>query len=351
MSDLNLTNWYLDKLKEDVGGEENLSPSGKIFGRLTALPFRAADALVNTIKDFPSEIVGLLKETMYVNPDAAPEEYAGKMFSLASSVAGTGMGASLLSSEEAALLGMNKADALKMWAKSVYNEAQGLEGKDKIKFLEKAQNIYTHLENRLSENDFDPIDKLSVAKLETGTKGAYTPVTPSNSATGIMVDLNQAKDSLDAINTVFHEFAHSKQYNPNFVSTLEEELNTQLFHYRNEAGKKAMSIVEKAEEATQDKSYKLGVSYSALKDQIYRKHDPTEAMARYIGQEMSENPEVALKDVYNSYLDKFLEEHRDYSAKPRSSKGFDLGPNWEEFFRKTYLDRTAQYALDKIEDL
>lgn len=353
---LDYTTSYLDKLKSDIGGIN--TPFEKGFAITTALPFWLADKTVAGIKEIPN-ILNTLKEVMYKNPnDFDNEEYETKMLDIASAVLGGGLGTSSLIKEEigGTVLAMNKADALSMWRNKTKNLMSELQQsvnqgtmlpEERFAILKKAEAAYKAMETRLSQREFDEIEFIGPVSLNLGTKGRYKPskitspkeefaTTPS-----IEIDLTQTKEVSDVINTLFHEFTHAGQFGEYAKEELFDD-TTALFNYKTASIKKAMELVDKANEINPGE-----ISFSRLQDAIYRRYDPTEAMARKVGAEAAET-NLPFEDIYESYLTAFAKKHKEYASYPTEKKGIVLGPDWEKFFTNIYIDRTADRALQEL---
>lgn len=226
---------------------------------------------------------------------------------------------------------MLKAQGLEQWAKKGYELAKNMPAQEKMGFLDKLQSTYSSLKERISQGTFDKIQAISPEKAVPGSlaKGTY-----SLGGKAINVDLS-GSDTPDILNTLFHEFTHAEQYGT------ESQAMGELFGYTNRARQQALKYVEAAPGS---------IPYDMLEKSIYQRHDPTEAMARYVGKEMSETSSQ-FDEVANAYLDSFSKGHKDYAALPADKKGFDLGPDFEKFFRSIYEDRTAGRILKQMEEM
>jgi hypothetical protein len=326
MSDLEMTNWYLDRLKQDTGGEIK-GGLDKAYATVTSLPFWLADKAVEGV-------VGTLKtleETMYKNPASfEPEKYASKMFELASNVVGGGIGASSLVEGEVGgtVLAMNKMDAISQMGRVISGKLKNLSPEERISFLEKVQPMAQDMLERVGQETYDALNSVSDIALSGGKKAQF-----ERSSKGLSLDIAKAETAQDLQTSLGHELAHGVNWSSG------DERAALLYKYTGDARKKAMEYVEAAPDQ---------ISFNDLEKNIYARHDPEEAFATYAGKEFGET-NLPIETIINDYLDKFSKIHEGVASAPRDRRGFDLGADWNKVFKNIYTDNIAARALREIE--
>lgn len=327
MSDLDWTSSYLDTLSKEVGGLNSGFKKG--FALTTALPVWLAEKGAETVASIP-ETIQTLKEIMYKSPDSfAPEDYETKMLELASTVLGGGLGASsLVKGETGAVLAMNKAQGLEQLARTIKGVADPLETKEKLSFFDKASPLYQSVKDRISQKEFDALESISHISEEGNKKAQFQRTTR-----GLGIDFLKAESLKDLETSFAHETAHGVNWSS------QDPRAQQLYKYTSDARKQAMKYVEAAPDA---------ISFSDMESSIYARYDPEEAFATFVGKEFAET-KTPLGEIIDDYLGKFASKHEEYANLPRDKKGFDLGADWNKFFRSIYNDNAAERAIREIQ--